>query len=127
MPTGKVKFFDAEKGFGFVSGDDGQQVYLPASSLPDGIDEVRPGTRVEYGVADGRRGPSALNARVLDAPPSIARRQRRKPEEMAVIVEDVIRMLDDVSNDLRRGYYPGKAHGGKVAQVLRRIADSLDA
>ena len=55
MPTGKVKFFDAERGFGFIMGEDGGQVFLHSSALPEGV-APRPGTRVEYGVgARGRR------------------------------------------------------------------------
>ena len=48
MPTGKVKFFDAERGFGFIMGEDGGQVFLHSSALPEGV-TPRPGTRVEYG------------------------------------------------------------------------------
>ena len=47
MPTGKVKFFDAERGFGFIMGEDGGQVFLHSSALPEGV-TPRPGTRVEY-------------------------------------------------------------------------------
>jgi CspA family cold shock protein len=58
VPTGKVKFFDADKGFGFVASDDGGEVFVHANALPTGTSELKPGTRVEFGVADGRKGPS---------------------------------------------------------------------
>jgi len=93
MPTGKVKFFDAERGFGFITGEDGEQVFLHSSALPEGV-IPRPGTRVEYGIADGRKGPQALSVRVIAAPHSVARAQRRKPEAMVSVVEDLIKLLD---------------------------------
>lgn len=42
MPTGKVKFFDAERGFGFIASEDGEQVFLHASALPEGITAPSP-------------------------------------------------------------------------------------
>ena len=60
MPTGKVKWYDAEKGFGFIASDEGDEVFLHASAMPEGSPAPTPGTKVEYSVADGRRGPSAL-------------------------------------------------------------------
>ncbi len=127
MPTGKVKWFDTERGFGFIAGDDGAEVFLHASALPADVASPKPGTRVEYGVADGRRGPSALSVTLLDPPPSVVRAHRRPADEMAVIVEDVIKELDRVGNGLRHGRYPERAKGQKVAQILRAVADQLDA
>jgi CspA family cold shock protein len=46
---------------------------------------------------------------------------------MAIIVEDLIRLLDAVGNNLKRGNYPDKDHSRKVAALLRRVADELDA
>ncbi|ALJ19663.1 cold-shock protein [Microbacterium sp. No. 7] len=127
MPTGKVRFYDEEKGFGFITGDDGQDVFLHATALPAGTTGLKPGTRLEFGVADGRKGLQALAVRVLDAPVSLAKRNRKPADDMAVIIEDLVKLLDGIGGDLRHGRYPSGSHAKKVAAVLRRVADDLDA
>ncbi|MDT3330723.1 MULTISPECIES: cold-shock protein [Microbacterium] len=127
MPTGKVRFYDEAKGFGFITGDDGQDVFLHATALPADTTTMKPGTRLEYGVADGRRGLQALAVRVLDAPVSLSKRNRKPADDMAVIIEDLVKLLDGIGGDLRHGRYPSGAHGKKVAAVLRKVADDLDA
>lgn len=127
MPTGKVKFYDEAKGFGFVASDDGQEVFLHATALPSGVTALKPGTRIEFGIADGRKGAQALAVRVLEEPASLVRQRRKSADDMAVIVEDLVKLLDRIGGDLRRGRYPEKQYGAKVAAVLRRVADDLDA
>lgn len=127
MPTGKVKFYDTDKGFGFIQGDDGQEVFLHATALPPEVTALKAGTRLEYGIADGRRGAQALSVRVLDAPASVVRMKRKSAEDMGIIVEDLVKVLDKVSGQLRRGQYPTSAAGGKIAAMLRRVADDFDA
>ena len=126
MPTGKVKWYDTDKGFGFLSRDDGGEVFVHSSALPAGVAALKPGSRVEFGIVDGRRGEQALTVKLLDPLPSVAAGSRKPADDMAVIVEDVIKLLDDVSNSLRRGHYPDKVHGNKVAQVLRAVAADLE-
>lgn len=125
MPKGRIKFFDAEKGFGFIAGEDGQEVYLHNSALPPGSPTPRAGTRVEYSVADGRRGLQALAVTFPEPPASVIRNQRLPAEDMVGIVEDLIRELDKASGRLRRGRYPD--NGPRIAKVLRVVADSFDA
>ncbi|KQT99787.1 cold shock domain-containing protein [Sanguibacter sp. 4.1] len=127
MPTGKVKFFDTERGFGFIASDDGEQVFLHASALPEGVTAPKPGAKVEFGVADGRKGPQALSVKFLDPVPSVAKAQRKPAHDMAVIVEDLITLLDTVGSSLRRGRYPEKSTATKVATVLRAVADDIEA
>ena len=71
MPTGKVKWYDSEKGFGFLSQEDGEDVYVRSSALPAGVEGLKAGQRVEFGVASGRRGPQALSLKLIDPPPSL--------------------------------------------------------
>jgi CspA family cold shock protein len=127
MPTGKVRFYDEEKGFGFIASDDGQDVFLHATALPAGITAPKAGTRLEFGVADGKRGLQALSVRVLEAPPSLAKAKRKPADDMAIIVEDLVKLLDGIGGDLRRGRYPSGAHASKIAAVLRKVADDFDA
>ena len=127
MPTGKVKWFDADKGFGFLANDEGGEVFVHASALPAGTESLKQGARVEFGVAQGKRGLQALSVRVLDPLPSVVKTVRKPAEDMTVIVEDLIKLLDDVSNGLRRGRYPDRGHARKVATVLRAVADDLES
>lgn len=127
MPTGKVKWFSSEKGFGFLSRDEGEDVFVHRDALPAGVAELKPGQRVEFGVAQGRRGEQALSVRVLDPLPSLVKAQRKPPDELAPIVEDLIKLLDGVSDSLHRGRHPDRAASRKVATVLRAVADDLEA
>ncbi|MCB1273390.1 MAG: cold shock domain-containing protein [Leucobacter sp.] len=124
MPSGKVRFYNDEKGFGFIQGDDGQEVFLHASVLPPDA-EVRQGTRLEYGVAEGKRGPQALSVRLLETP-KMAKRNRKSADDMALIIEDLVKLLDGMGERLKQGHYPERAQSRQIATMLRRVADDFD-
>lgn len=127
MPTGKVKWYEASKGFGFIAADDGSEVYVHASALPQGVEAPRQGTRVEFGIADGRRGPQALDVRVKEEAPSAARAKRRPAREAASVMEDLIKVLERTADGLRNGAYPDPVAGRRVAEAMRRVAEDLEA
>ena len=132
MPTGKVKWYDPAKGFGFLSQDGGDDVYVHKSVLPAGVDEVKPGQRVEFGIAQGKRGEQALSVRILDPLPSVTRAtaaaNRREPDELHGMIEDMVKVLDtSIQAELRRGRYPDRKTGKQIAEILRSIASELDA
>jgi cold shock protein len=126
VPTGKVKWFNVEKGFGFLSRDDGGDVFVHSSVLPSGVDALKPGQRVEFGVVAGQRGDQALSVVLLDPTPSVAAATRKKPDELASIVQDLTTLLENVTQTLEGGRYPDKASGKKIAGLLRAVADQLD-
>jgi cold shock protein len=129
VPSGKIKWYDADKGFGFIAQDGGgDDVHVRSSALPAGVATLKPGQKVEYGVADGRRGPQALQVTVVDAPPSVVAATRRPAEELHGLVDDMIKLLESKAlPELRRGRYPDRALGGRIASVLRAVANELDA
>ena len=126
VPTGKVKWYDVEKGFGFLASDEGEDVFVHSSTLPSGVEALKPGAKVEFGIVDGKRGQQALSVVVLEQPASIVKANRKQADDMAVIIETLIRLLDDTGNDFRRGRYPKDEKARKVAQVLRAVADDID-
>jgi len=125
VPAGKVKWFSPDKGFGFLSREDGADVFVHRDALPSGVTELKPGQRVEFGIVEGRRGDQALQVKVLDPLPSVTQVSRRPAEELVPIIEDLIKLLDKTSNTLRRDRYPEREEGRKVAAVMRAVADDI--
>ena len=126
MPTGKVRFYDVDKGFGFITKDGGGDVFVRSSVLPEGVTSLKTGQRVEFGVMDGRRGEQALSLELLEAPASLSKNLRKKPEQMAPITEDLINLLDGISNGYRNNRHPDEKTAKNVALLLRRVADELE-
>jgi cold shock protein len=127
VPTGSVKWYDKDKGFGFAASEDGQEYYLPSSALPAGVGDLRKGTRIEFGVAEGRRGAQAMGVRLLDKLPSVSKAKRTSPKELAPLVQDLSTVLDNLSGTLSSGKYPDGKKGAAIAAALRQVADQLEA
>ncbi|GIF31860.1 cold-shock protein [Actinoplanes utahensis] len=127
MPTGRVKWYDAAKGFGFVTSDEGGDVFLPKGALPAGVTELKTGQRIEFGIVDSRKGAQALGVKLLDAPPSLAELRRRPADELASMIEDMIKVLESsVQPSLQRGRYPDKKTSLKIAQLVHAVAREFE-
>jgi CspA family cold shock protein len=127
VPTGRVKWYDATKGFGFVTSDEGGDVFLPKGALPAGVTELKTGQRIEFGVVDSRKGAQAMGVKLLDAPPSLAELRRRPADELASMIEDMIKVLESsVQPSLQRGRYPDKKTSLKIAQLVHAVAREFE-
>ncbi len=126
MPTGKVKWYDAEKGFGFLSKDEGGDVYVRSTALPAGVPSLKPGTRVEFGVVQGRKGDQALQVRILEPAQSVSKAMRKKPADMVNIIEDLYRLLESIESGYRHGRHPDPKTAKPTAMLLRALADELE-
>ncbi len=127
MPTGRVKWYDTEKGFGFLTRDDGGDVFVHKAALPAGVAELTAGQRVDFGIAESRKGNQALAVKVLETPASVAELRRRPAEELHGLIEDMIKVLESkIMPDLRRGRFPDKKISKTIADVVHAVARELE-
>lgn len=62
MQTGTVKWFNAEKGFGFITGEDGKDVFVHFSAIQgEGFKTLEEGQKVSFDIVEGNRGAQASN------------------------------------------------------------------
>lgn len=63
MKTGKVKWFNAEKGYGFITQDDGKEIFVHFKDIQGGVNALRDNDNVEFDVEEGRKGQQAVNVK----------------------------------------------------------------
>ena len=127
MPTGRVKYYNSDKGYGFIAQDTGERdVFLHISAVQDGYDEIHVGQYVRYEVAVGDRGPVAQNVKVLLTPLE----QKRLRQGKAVIPRNYTTPQQPNSNPkekpftLSRKSVPPAPVASSVPQRSKQKADS---
>lgn len=127
MPTGRVKWYEKDKGFGFLTSDDGGDVFVHKAALPTGVEDLKAGQRVEFGIVDSRKGAQALSLTLIEAPQSVAELRRRPAEELHGLIEDMVKVLEaKIMPDLRRNRFPDKKTSQTAAQLMHAVARELE-
>lgn len=127
MPTGRVKWYSEEKGFGFLTRDDGGDVFVHKAALPAGVNGLEPGQRVDFGVVEGRKGNQALAVKLIETPPSVAELRRRPPEELHGLIDDMIKLLESkIMPALEHKKFPDKKVSKQVAELVHAVARELE-
>ena len=66
MSTGTVKFYNAEKGYGFIKAEDGKEIFIHYSAIQsDGYKTLEEGQKVQFEIVEGNRGPQAANVSLI--------------------------------------------------------------
>ena len=65
MATGKVKWFDTQKGFGFIVQEDNKDLFVHFKDVLGGIESIKENDTVEFEVAEGRKGLQAVNVKKI--------------------------------------------------------------
>lgn len=131
MATGRVKFYNPEKGFGFLSQDDGgDDVHVRATALAAGIRELTRGTRVQFEVSTGPQGLRANAVRPLSADPrntTAGESPRLSAAALDALITDLIAVLDNsVLPQLGKGIYPDPARSKNAAAMAHTVIHNLD-
>jgi CspA family cold shock protein len=65
MQTGKVKWFNSQKGYGFITQEDGKEIFVHFKDIEGGVNALRDNDEVEFEVEEGRKGLQAVRVRKI--------------------------------------------------------------
>lgn len=129
MTTGTVKFFNAEAGFGYISREHGDDVFVHVSNVEsEGDEPLAEGQRVEFDIAPGRKGDEARDVRVAvdwPAAPSLRTAIRNKRDRLAQIATKTPRVVlsvvdgtvDGVARREGRGFVASYGRGRRCSAI----------
>ncbi len=97
MPQGKVKWFSAEKAFGFIEQDPDNDIFVHVTGLAHGVTTLEKDQLVEYETEQGRKGPQATNVRPVAAAAAV---EEAAPEAEEVEVDvEIIEVEEETASD----------------------------
>lgn len=129
MATGTVKWFNAEKGYGFIAVDDGPDVFVHYSAIEAGSPALEEGQRVEFEISQGQKGLQAQSLALVDSTATASsheQQSRSAARDAHCALACIGEARGKLSVQPRPEYGSTAAHARRLARVLNALADHYE-
>jgi len=130
VTTGNVKWFNSRKGFGFLTAEDGTEVFVHTSAVPADVASLRPGDSVEFTTEQGVQGEQVADLRLVERAPAAhgmpSNGSAAPRTDLAVVIETAIKQLDELRRSIQERGAPSRVASFNAARSLRSLANRLN-
>ncbi|WP_436501731.1 cold-shock protein [Actinokineospora sp. HUAS TT18] len=119
-----MKWFNNRKGFGFLTSEDGSDVFVHTSAVPSDVAVLRTGDSVEFTTVQGLQGAQVAELRVVGRAP--VEKPSGERTELDALIRSVIVQLEEIFASIHQRGAPGRTVSFNAARSLRNLANRLN-